>query len=145
MLTAWSNPFIVSMHVNVAREHYCWSEWQHSEEGKRSSSGHSIPWSLFGCAIVWCAFVMASWRTEREGTASPVGRFPKKWQAFVVKETWYPLDTCYQSNPTSETMFATHRLTGHHTRNRTELLQLTINTIKSKIRLIDLIATVLII
>lgn len=46
------------------------SEWRQSREGKRSFSGHSIPRSLFGCAIVWCAFCYCHlnvwWETQQK-------------------------------------------------------------------------------
>lgn len=52
-------------------------------------------------------------RTEQDGTASPMGHSAKKWQVFVVKETWYPWDCRYQSNQTCERMSATHTSTGN--------------------------------
>lgn len=55
-----------SLHVNVAKKKerkravlmLLWMTV--SKEDKRSPSGHSIPRSLFGCAIVWLASVVAS-------------------------------------------------------------------------------------
>lgn len=72
-----------------------------SEGAEKSSTGHSIQTSLFGSAIVWWAFVIATWMCGRrynnnkltkkikkqDGTGSNVGHFPQKRQVFVIKET----------------------------------------------------------
>lgn len=61
-----------------------------------SSRGHSIPTSFFGCAIVWGAFVIASWmrggrhnkqnKTEQEGTASPSCHFLKSNRSLLPRK-----------------------------------------------------------
>lgn len=92
-INKFTNMVFQSLRRNVSVKHRRRCECRQSEKGKSSSSGHGIPRSLFGCAIVSCAFVIATWILQWE-TQQKTGRKrkerPAPWDP-VAKNVTGPL------------------------------------------------------